>query len=143
MSATKHRCVNCHFLVKRYRDHDPPITISVSATERTKVTSGDFSWADRGSPAICCSLGVWDEGVPGFERDRMQEIITKDDRKGYCFFWDYRPGMLIPAAKELEERQSEREKSNRDHRFALVGLWIAALALFAQVVLSIMDLWKG
>jgi hypothetical protein len=51
--------------------------------------------------------------------------------------------MLIPAAKELEERQSQREKANREHRFARIGLWIAALALVAQVVLRVIDLSKS
>jgi len=73
----------------------------------------------------------------------MHETITKDERRGFCFFWEYRGGMLIPAAKELEERQSQREKANREHRFARIGLWIAALALVAQVVLRVIDLSKS
>src|SRR5207244_9177831 len=51
----------------------------------------------------------------------------------------YRQGMMIPAAKALQEREAQARDASRDRRLTIAGLWIAALALLANVGLKLVE----
>ena len=59
--------------------------------------------------SLACYRGIWDEGYNS-DPERRNEIIVETPRKGRCFFWKYTPGMLLPAAKELQEQYVRKER---------------------------------
>jgi hypothetical protein len=79
-----------------------------------------------------CHFGVWDEGY-NFDTATRRAVIVDAQRRGFCFYWPYRSGMLFPAAKVLQEREARDRDAARDRRLTIWGLWIAALALVANV----------
>lgn len=139
---TRQACVDCHFFVKSYRDSRPAMTSLVSADERAAVRKGGFSWHDdRKAPvALACHMEVWDEGVAGYPHDDRYGLLVEQERKGRCFFRSFEPGMLLPAAQELQKREMEADRWRRERRLTLVGLWIAALALLASLIIDVAGL---
>ena len=129
-------CADCHFFVKEARGVAPtPVTLEISAQNRALSKAGDNSWhADH--YALLCVHTVWDEGH-NFLPETKHAVVTSVDRRGQCFFWKHRPGMLIPAAKVLQEREAHEQEASTDRRLTVVGLWIAVLALVVQVVLQV------
>jgi hypothetical protein len=125
----KHECLKCHFLTKQFRDEGG----SVYA----------FSWtqADRKTRAVDkhyspnCHLGVWDAGIDPSITSRLGAILTQN-RRHFCFFIEVHEGMSFQSAKELQHRREENAQLKRTNRYAVVGLWIAALALLASLLLD-------
>lgn len=112
----------------------------METSDREAVRKGDFSWAAE-HYALVCTFGVWDEGYNFCRADR-QRVIAETDRRNFCFWWKHRPGMLIPAAKILQEREARDSDSARDRRLTQLGLGIAAIALCANVLLTLADKLK-
>ena len=137
-------CIDCHFFIKSYRDSQPPHNFVATEEDRAAVRRNDFSWhADtRAALALSCSMDVWDEGVSGFPHDAKYDLLVQQERKGFCFFRKHEPGMLLSAAKELQKREMAAAESSRDRKLTFIGLWIAALALLASVVLQLVQLMK-
>lgn len=131
----KQTCVDCHFFVKESRSTGPA-TFVVTSADRELSRKGDYSW-HKEYYAIACHLGVWDEGVSGYDSSRRHEIVAETERRNFCFFWPHRPGMLLPAAKVLQEREAATREASRDRKLTIIGLWIAAIALLAQLILNI------
>ena len=129
-------CVGCHFFVKEYRENRPPLTFAVDAREREASRAGDYSW-HKDYQALACYMGVWDEGVGEFNLSPKHDLIVETERSGFCFFWQYRPGMLMGAAKILQERESSDREASRDRRLTVIGLWIAAVALLISLCLDL------
>lgn len=136
-------CVNCHFFTKTHHYSGQKVTFPLTTKERGSVAADDWTFLRDGGASLHCYRGVWDEGLPEFEKGQRFSLVTSVDRRDGCFFWPHRPGMMLPVAKELEQREADRSKTNREHRFTQVGLWIAALALLAQLVVSIIELIRG
>jgi hypothetical protein len=136
-------CVGCHFFIRerRIQGHDEPMTNHVSSPERVKARNGDYSWIPPDA-SLACSRGVWDEGY-NFDRAKRHEIIVEMERKDFCFFLEFHPGMLLPAGAELQKRREELREAGRDRRLSLLGLWIAASALAVNAVLGIIRLCLG
>ena len=132
-------CVDCHFFIKDWRDTRPTTIFVVTEAERRACRNRDFSWHDevKAPVALACYMGVWDQGVGEFDKGKRYELVVENERRGFCFFWRHRPGMLLGAAKELQEREMAADEARQDRRLILVGLWIAALALLADVVLQL------
>ena len=86
--------------------------------------------------ALSCYFGVWDEGHSSCDVSQRPVVIAGTDRRNFCFFWGHRPGMFLPAAKVLQEREARLHEARRDRRLTLWGLWIAAAALIANVGLT-------
>lgn len=138
LSKPVQACVNCHFLVKEARGLAPdPITLEVRTSEREQTRIGDYSWTAE-HYALACHFVVWDEGH-NFDRQHRHEVLVATDRRNFCFWWRHRPGMLIPAAKILQEREANTREASRDRRLTLYGLWIAAVALVANVWLTVAE----
>ena len=127
----KQACVDCHFLMKQSN----PAKFHVSVQDRTSLRQGEYSWAANWS--LGCYMGVWDEGYGSPESSRLQTIV-ETERRGFCFFWQFRPGMFFPAGEVLQKRESESAEAKRDRRLTIIGLWIAALALVAEFILSLL-----
>ena len=133
----KQYCVDCHFFVaeERHKGTDDTFVFDVKESERDSVRNNDFSWL-HAPTKLACSFGVWDEGFELQRKNRHKEICLTD-RKDFCFWWKYRKGMLLPAAKVLQEREYNNRKSARDRRITKIGLWIAAIALIVNGYLNI------
>lgn len=134
MAQPQQVCINCHFFVKYSNNLSGNRTINMGNDERNKIRNGELS-RDFG---LRCDFGVWDEGF-NFEKTKVQEILLKTDRQDFCFYWKYRPNMLIPAAKILQERESVNRETLRERRLTIFGIWIAALALLLDVVLKTLE----
>jgi hypothetical protein len=137
MVMKKQTCADCHFFVKEARTTPTlqPIVLDVALSERARAKVNDFTWAKEYHALACC-LFVWDEGY-NFDMAKRFEVIADTDRREFCFFWRFRPGMLIPAAKILQEREARDREAGKDRRLTLLGLWIAAVALVVNVVFTI------
>ena len=136
----KHTCIDCHFFVKEARELPNRFTLEVETSDREAARKGDFSWAAE-HYTLACTFGVWDEGHNFCRADRHR-VIAETERHNFCFWWKHRPGMLIPAAKILQEREAKDHDSARDRRLTLCGLWIAAIALVVNVWLTLADKLK-
>jgi hypothetical protein len=86
-------------------------------------------------------MGVWDEGY-GTGVDSRRQVIIKSDRRGFCFFWPFRPGMFFPAGEVLQKREWELAQAKRDRLLTIIGLWIAALALVADFATNLLNAGK-
>jgi len=132
LGRRRQTCVECHFFVKEARGLPAgPIVLPVSEEERAKARANDFAWV-KPHYTLSCHFTVWDEGFD-LPPDRRHEVIAATDRRDQCFFWKYRPSMLLPAAKVLQEREARDHEAQRDRRLTIWGLWIAAVALVAQL----------
>ena len=130
-------CVDCHFLVKAVAlpDRADVVTVLVSQAERDSAKHNDFSWIKSHSE-VRCHFTVWDEGVD-FDRANRRDVIVVAERNGQCFYRRYNPGMLLPAAKLLQEREARHLLESRERRLAIAGLLVAATALVADVAIEI------
>jgi hypothetical protein len=134
----KQSCIDCHFFVEGDREN----TVLIKASERESLRQGNNPWATR-DLALSCSFGVWDEGLAPFDflvDDRQQTIVEKD-RGDSCFWWPYNPAMLLPAAKILQEREAKNREAEHDRILTRKALWIAAIALVANVALKAYELF--
>lgn len=135
MSKPRQACVDCHFFVSQFRNRsDTPLTDVVNETNRESSRGNDFSWCPA-QLSLMCHLMVWDQGVR-FDLARRYEVIVETERSDSCFFFRWRQGMLLPAARLLQEREAALREASRDRRLTLVGLWIAAIALIVGVILQ-------
>lgn len=135
-------CVNCHFLQKSYVRHGGEASeanFHVSAEERELVKREDYSWHQRTKQLynLECFMDVWTEGYQ-FDHSKLHNVLVETDRRHFCFFWKFRPGMLMPAARTLQERDAAHRRASRDRRLTLIALFIAAIALLVDVILRLM-----
>lgn len=100
-------CVDCHFLVKQ-ADSRP---LEIKSEHRALLCGQDYTWlGDHYS--LGCYRGVWDEGY-NFDLALRQAVIVLTEREKSCFFFQYQPGMLMQAAKELQEREVAVNQADR------------------------------
>jgi len=130
-------CVDCHFFVNRSEIVTAVGTqifnSPVEDTEREAARRNDFEWAreDIDSTGLQCHFLVWHASTaPG----GYFQTIIKTERKGFCFFWPYHPGMLLAAAETLQRREVEDEKTQGERRLTRWGVWIAAGALLVNLI---------
>lgn len=134
VGKSKQACVDCHFLIRHCGPEGPRIVLE----ERRAIRKHDYSWL--GSDFLLgCHFSVWDEPSRSDQETRDQ-IILETDRRASCFFWKYRPGMLVKAAEVLQNREAERREASRDRRLTCIGLWIAAIALLVGAIPEIIKL---
>jgi len=115
-------CITCHFLAISSNFHK----FEVAQPTRDQIQRQDYSnltnWV-----SLECYCGIWSEGH-NLGIDRRHEIIVETDREGTCFFWQYRPGMLFPAAKELQAREANVRASPSADKGGSVPVAAAVLA---------------
>ena len=136
----KQICADCHFFSKRYPTAEGGLLLDISPDEREKSRQGDFSWKED-KYSLECNYSVWDEGYD-FQSSQLKEVISETNRRNFCFFWKHHPGMLFPAARTLQEREAEESKRSRERKLTIVGLWIAAIALLANMFLKVFEARK-
>ncbi len=134
----KQACVDCHFFVKQAAPlPSPQVYVSlVTREERQQAKAGDYAWSNHYS--LGCHMLVWDEGHQ-FDATRKHAAVVVADRRKFCFFWEFRPGMMLPAARTLQEREAADSRAARNRTLTTIGLWIAALALVADVIVGLMQ----
>ena len=140
----KQSCVDCHFFMRRNGQCSGNLE-EIKEPERKSLRQGGDPWASRNCE-LSCSFGVWDEGLDFFdflEANRYQ-VIVETNRRGFCFWWPYHPGMLLPAAKILQEREAKNRDAEHDRSLTRRGLRIATFALFinaAALVINAAPKW--
>lgn len=127
----KQTCLDCHFFVKTYEQKH--IWLMTNDQRDYMRSNGNLGSHNR----LSCAMGVWDEGLSDFNNKEEYNIIANTERKNSCFFWKYTPGMLLPAAKILQEREAANKAASRDRLLTIIGLWIAALALAADIIINL------
>ena len=115
--SRREHCVDCHFFVKEVRELPVPAILEVTPQERTLTRAGDYSW-HKVHYAIACNMKVRDEGH-NFDSSPKHAALTVTNRRDFCFFWPHRPGMLLPAAQVLQEREVRDRDARRDRRLTL------------------------
>ena len=138
MPHPKQACVDCHFFVKEYREENTgrPLSFEIKQEDRDLCRRDDYSW-HLDHYAVKCDFGVWSQGY-NFDSRGRHRIIVEAERAGKCFFWPWQPAMLLPAARVLQEREAADKAASKDRRLTIVGLWIAAIALAADVILRLL-----
>ena len=133
----KEICGNCHFLSKEVRESTGRfLSFSVTPKERAAVKAGEIAFV-ASHYSLKCHMGVWDEGVAPGKEDRPERInIT--NRADKCFFFPHNPGMMFPAAEELQKRAQENRNLKKSNMYTRVGLWIAAVALFIDAIVNLL-----
>jgi hypothetical protein len=53
----------------------------------------------------------------------------------------FHPGLLFPAAEELQRRESAAAEARKERRLTVIGLWIAAAALLVGAIIDVIELW--
>jgi hypothetical protein len=128
-------CNDCHFLSKEILMNNGQFSFSLSNNNREVLINDINSISNEYS--LKCTKGVWDEGVePNLKNDR-NHIINKVNRENFCFHFPVHEGMLFQAASELQQREEEYKKNNRNNKYTQIGLYIAALGLIANAIISI------
>ena len=121
---------------KVYRDEAGGVhTFSVSSQEREDVKNENIDFVGS-HYCLNCYHGVWDEGVTPGKENRLR-IINEIDREKKCFFWPYNSGMLFKAAIELQKREQENEQLKQSNLYTRIGLWIAAIGLIFNAIVSL------
>ena len=116
---SRKNCINCHFLIKTiFAGKDIPHPMELKKKERNLILKNDFSWK-KDYCSLGCDFSVWDEGF-NLQKNLFDTAIRvkRDD----CFFWKYKPGMLLPAAKELQKRDSENKKLKQSLSYTRMAL---------------------
>ena len=125
-------CKNCHFLAKTHigsNGHEH--RFSWDTDDRSKYHLADHYVAE-------CAKGVWSERIDPTLKDRLKEVLLQP-RKDDCFFIEEHPGMSFQAAYELFRIRNDNRQLKRGYRLTQIGLWIAALALVANVIMKLLE----
>jgi hypothetical protein len=136
MFKSKQLCVNCHFFEyvtrnERWEEHN----YSLKRKERNEFLKGDFNREKKHS-YFRCYFHVWDEGTKSEKFDLYKEILQKN-RRGKCFYFRHREGMLTDAARLMQEREEEYRRAHKDRILTIIGLWIAAIALIINILIKL------
>lgn len=99
---------------------------------------------------LFCYRGCWDESV--WEKNHKRNkallkktiIINRNDANSSsgnsCFYRKFQPEILLPAAEELEKRETIQKEAAADRRWIKVGAWATfatAVATFAAVAATL------
>ncbi len=138
----KEICRNCHFLAKDYREEntDRVLSFSLTQNDRNAFKENMFDTIDY-HYSLKCHLGVWDEGVIRYKRNRPH-LINEIKRKNKCFFYPYQPEMLFKAAEILQKREEEYRRIKKVHKFTVIGFSIAGVGLILNALFQFLRLIK-
>ena len=127
------KCINCHFLsIRPQRVNDKNFYTSLDKEKRESINKNDFIWQNDNA-TLCCYFSVWDDGYNPEKLD-LRKDITEKERKDFCFFWEYHPGMIVPIAKILQERESAYKAIKTERRLTIIAILIASFALIVSIV---------
>lgn len=126
-------CRNCHFLAKEHRDEAGKVYVIALSKEEREKAAIDAGNVVEEYYSLNCHMGVWDEGTVGSGR---RNSIINEEKRNNCFFFKFSPGMMCGAAKELQKREQEAKALKTSNMYTRIGLWVAAGAMFANVLVS-------
>jgi len=102
-------CLPCHFLTDRHRCPDGfEASHPLGREDRERLARGEPRPAGRGDQRLACFRDVWRGSNPSTEGVVRLEKTLRWERGETCFHYPHTPGMLFPAAVELERRAAER-----------------------------------
>ena len=128
----KQICANCQFFIRQYRGHGgAEHTFEIGAAQRAQAERGDLSW-QRDSESIACFKGVWDEGL-GMGGPAKIVAISQQERRGNCYYFQFQPGMLLPAADKLQQERAAASTEWLKYRLAIYALLLTVIALIAKI----------
>lgn len=129
----KQVCTNCQFFIRHYRnERGADHTLEIPNDHRRKAEGNDFSWR-RESEALECFKGIWDEGY-STSGQSMHQIVALQNRKNKCYFLEFQPGMLLPAADKLQQEIKASAGEKQRLRYTIYALVVAILGLLARLV---------
>ena len=133
------KCKNCHFLmgynlITRRNEE-------LKSAFRKELIKGNAESISNIYGDIGCYFGVWIDILDSLLVD-YPKILGRQDRKDFCFFWPYHPGMEFSAAKILQKREAENKAAAHDRRLTIVGLFIAVGALIVNTIIGILTYLK-
>ena len=124
-------CKNCHFLAQTHIDRDGrPHSSSWGKEERDNYHPLGHSSAE-------CAKGIWSTRIDPHLEKSLNRILL-ENRKDDCFFIKTHDGMSFKAASELHRLRNGNRQLKRSYRYTQIGLWIAAVGLFANLVMEIL-----
>lgn len=135
----KEVCVDCHFFSTKTLHPPNDLEHGVSEDERRQLKANDFSLIADNNVVPGCQMKVWSSVWPVNKTKLTEEIFTTE-RKGFCFYWPYRPRMAFPAAEMLQKRAVENREAAWDRKLTIYGLLLAAIALLVQAFLAVIGL---
>jgi len=135
----KESCVSCHFFGKKTLRPANDLEQSVSEDERRQLQANDFSFIADDNVLPGCQMKVWTSVWKVNKTKLIEEVITTD-RKNFCFYWPYRPGMAFLAAQTLQKRAAETKEAAHDRKLVIYSLWLAVIALFVQAILAVVGI---
>lgn len=127
MLCMKQTCTQCHFLMKQAER----LKFRVTQADRDKLLCDDWSWTEH--EALGCYMGVWDEGY-GSPKEERKKTIVETGRRGECFFWPFKAGIMFPAGETLQKREWELNQAKHDRRLTK---WVAVVAIVSNVLLTL------
>ncbi|MDF7809565.1 hypothetical protein P4E94_19160 [Pontiellaceae bacterium B12219] len=127
----KYNCKNCHFLARSYRAPGGVEYLNSWSIEERESGTPHSDWSAQ------CALGVWDTGIDPRLNDSLHEILNKS-RKNFCFHIEPHDGMSFEAARQLQAQRASNRDLKRSNMYTQIGLFIAGLALLANVIVEIL-----
>lgn len=137
----KNCCRNCHFLVKHHRRpiyerNDPDSAWYTDSWNADERASGHPPLNQEWTSA--CWRGIWDKR----SHPRLQEELDKE-RGEECFFFEWREGLHVKVARELQRREYDNLHLKRGYRHTQIGLAIAAVGLVVSAVFQVLNFfWR-
>jgi len=154
----KKNCLGCQFLCV-YGDHQTlgHWCVPLAQKDRSKIIeTNSFFWIQSCKvdyrTYLCCHKGVWDEDnfirainrtknlnatQESQLREKLLDVVisigrnAKNPRGNSCFYRKFQEGMLLPAAEELEQRQTIQKEAAADRKWIKWGVWATFTVAFA------------
>lgn len=139
-------CINCHFLCYIINPNKTEKYIEFKEKERDDIKT-NYHTPDHGdlfyiNDDFGCLHKIWrSDYLPKGNDDPgcKEELVNKI--RNDCFFLKHKPGVLPIGAVELQKREQENEKfdkqfktSNRNSIAALITALVSILALIASII---------
>ena len=136
MGEPRQACVDCHFLVEERRFNEK-YTFILTEEQRARIRARDPEWHGEQATWQCDFLVLEESRI---KADDRYSVTLEAERQGACFFWPYDSGMLLPAARVLQERQMARKEADRGLRLTRRSLYVAVAALVVSAALTLLDI---
>jgi hypothetical protein len=136
-------CLTCHFLTDSHRCPDGfEASHPLGREDRERLARGE-PLPGCGDQSLACFRDVWRVSNPPAEWVAQLGKTLRWERGETCFHYPHTPGMLFPAAVELERRAAERRalaagSANASGRAA--APWPVVIGLIGMVLGTILGL---
>ena len=59
--------------------------------------------------------------------------VSQFDRRRKCYYFEYQPGMLLPAAEKLQQERAAASTERFKYRLTIYGLLLAIIGLLLKL----------